>query len=69
LDFDTLAARLGLDLDRLAELESGDEDPPTATLLWLSRTLDTPIELHVERGVSGEAAERLVIDATTAKAA
>jgi transcriptional regulator with XRE-family HTH domain len=68
-EFDELAAQLGLDFDGLAELEAGDEDPPTATLLWLSRTLGTPIGLQVERGAPGTATERLVIDATAAKAA
>jgi transcriptional regulator with XRE-family HTH domain len=69
LEFDQLAVRLGLDFDGLADLEEGDQDPSAATLLWLSRTLGVPIELSVERGLPGEGAELLRVDATAAKAA
>ena len=69
LEFDQLAAQLGLDFDSLSNLEGGDEDPPAATLLWLSQALGTPIELRVERGVPGEVSAVLIVDATTAQAA
>ena len=69
IEFDDLAARLGLDFDGMADLEDGETDPPYVTLAWLSQTLDTPIELCVERGVPGEGGTRLLIDATAAKAA
>ncbi|MBI2299154.1 MAG: helix-turn-helix transcriptional regulator [Armatimonadetes bacterium] len=69
LEFDQLAERLGLDSDGLADLEEGDQDPPAAALLELSRQLDTAIVLRVERGVPGEAVETITIDARQAQAA
>jgi len=69
LAFEELAARLGIDLDRAADLEAGDEDPPAAALLWLSRSLGVPITLRIERGLPGGPAEIMVVDATVALAA
>ncbi|NUP98925.1 MAG: helix-turn-helix transcriptional regulator [Armatimonadetes bacterium] len=61
LELDELAAQIGLDVDTLAELEAGDEDPPAATLVWLAEALATPMVLIVERGLPGEKATRMVI--------
>lgn len=67
LAFDELASRLGIDADRMADLETGEVDPPAATLLWLSRTLATPISLRVTRGLPTDPPETVIIDASVAR--
>lgn len=67
LSFHELASRLGIDADRMADLEAGEVDPPAATLLWLSRVLETPIRLLVTRGLPSDPPETVIIDASAAR--
>jgi transcriptional regulator with XRE-family HTH domain len=69
LSIEDLAARAHLPVDELLDLEAEDVEPTVDVLLRLSRGLDTPLHLRLQRGAADEGCELVTVDATHAIAA
>ena len=66
---EALAARVGMKQAAIARLEVGETEPRLSTLLRLARTLETPLELVIDRTGDVATAERVVIGEAAATAA